>query len=152
MPSATEPLSSARSVDLGIAILSISIVIFYLLFLIIVIFVVTVGLEGDCLYTFWLPQESWLQSPFWLVVSVVTLLMILSMLALVRAVSLGRIANAVFGIVAVGVLGFWLLGLNGLWKAMLFERGEITEAEWYGSESQTLTFPWEDQHVCQSGT
>jgi hypothetical protein len=152
VPSVTESAEFVQSPDLSTAILSVSIVLFYLLFQAIVIFVATVGLDGECLYTFWLPQETWLQSPFWLVVSVVSLFMISSLLTVVRALLTSHKANAVFGIVAIGVVGFWLLGLNGLWKAMLFERGEISEAEWYGSESRALALLWGDKHVCKTGT
>jgi hypothetical protein len=149
MPSEIESGTPARSIDLGVAVLVISIALFYFLFQLIFIFVATVGLDGECLYTFWLSGEAWWRSPYWLVVTIVATFVVMSLFAIADGVRSAGTTKTVFGIVAIIVLGLWLYSLNGLWEAMLFEKGEISSEDWY--QGRPLMLIGGSEHVCEPG-
>jgi hypothetical protein len=153
MPSTGDSQPAEGLLDLRIISLAIAIVLSYLIFQLILIFVVTVGLDGDCLYTFWLPQAAWPESPFWLTVTIVSLLLAFSLFVCAEAVQATSISKGVFGIVAIVILGYWLYGMYGLWQAMLYETGALSSEVWFKLEAGRLPLsPWEAHHVCKSGT
>ena len=152
MPSAGDSKSVGSLLDLRVISLAIAIVLSYLIFQLILIFVATVGLKGDCLHTFWLPHADWWQSPFWLTVVIVSLLLAFSAFVCAEGIRATSTSRAAFGIVAIIVLGYWLYGMYGMWQAMLYETGALSSEEWFGPE--TLRLPiviWDGLHVCKSG-
>jgi hypothetical protein len=152
MPLSNEADGSSKSIDLGVASLAIAIITFFSLYQLIFVFVATAGLDGECLYTFWLPSDFWWQNPYWLVVVIVTALLAISLFCITEGVRSGGTTKAVFGIVAAIVLSFWLYGLSDLWKAMLFEKGEISSEAWYqSSEGKPLGVLVGGEYVCKPG-
>ena len=142
-----------KSVDLSAASLVLSIVVFYLLFQTIVIFSSTAGLEGQCLYTFWTPNSEWWKNPFWLVVTIVLGLLALSAFMAIEGLGSSNRSKLVAGSASALVLGLWLYGLNGLWDAMLFEKGELSAEEWYQHEDGPRGLALlEEEHVCTPDT
>jgi len=152
MPLSNEAGSSAKSIDLGVASLAVAIITFFSLYQLIFLFVATVGLDGECLYSFWLPSDSWWQNPYWLIVAIVIGMLAISLFQASEGVRSGGTTKAVFGIVAAILLSFWLYSLNNLWKAMLFEKGEISSEVWYqSSQGAPLGVLIGGEYVCKSG-
>jgi hypothetical protein len=151
MPLSNEAGSSTKSIDLGVASLAIAIVTFFSLYQLIFIFVATAGLDGECLYSFWLPGDSWWQNPYWLVVAIVIGLLAISLFSVTEGVRSGGIAKALFGIFAAIVLSLWLYSLSDLWKAMLFEKGEISSEAWYESSEGKPLGVLGGEYVCKPG-
>ena len=141
----------ARSIDLRSVLLAISIVLFYFLFQLIVIFTSIVGLDGACLYSFWLPEINWWQNPFWLVVAIVCGLLLLSLFLLVDGLSNRTPSRVVVGLTAVALLGLWLNSLNWLWDAMLYEKGEISADQWFIAQERPALL-MDEPHICLPGS
>ena len=152
MPLSNEASNSTESIDPGVASLAIAIITFFTLYQLIFVFVAKTGLDGECLYSIWLPNESWWQNPYWLVVVIVISLLAISLFSITESVRSGGTTKAVFGIVASVVLSFWLYGLSDLWKAMLFEKGEISSEAWYqSSQGKPLGVLVGGEYVCKPG-
>lgn len=88
---------------------------------------------GQCLHTSWLPEGSPWLSPYWLFVALVSGLSLFSIALLIDGIASGNRVNQVVGVSAALVLAIWLFGLNGLWRAMQYERGELSAEEWFSS-------------------
>ncbi len=152
MPLSNETGSSTKSIDLGVASLAIAIVTFFSLYQLIFIFIATTGLDGECLYSFWLPSDSWWQNPYWLVVAIVIGLLAISLFSVTEGVRSGGTTKALFGIFAAIVLSVWLYSLSELWKAMLYEKGELSSEAWYQSgERSPLGVMLSNEYVCKPG-
>jgi len=145
---------SLRSIDLRSASLVLAIAIFYFLVqLTFMFFVTATGKQGICMYSFWTPSQNWWQSPYWLVVIIVAGLLILSLFLLVEGIASSSRTKVVTGVLAAAILAIWLYGLNGLWNAMLFEKGQISVEEWkqMGSDGVKMALV-EEEYVCEPGT
>jgi hypothetical protein len=153
VPTLSEIGGSITTVDLRSALLVVTIAIAYFVYQLIVIFSATAGLDGACMYTFWASDEKWWKNPYWLVIAIVCGLIVLSLFLAVEGVGAGNRTKIVTGLLSVMVLGLWLYNLNGLWNAMLFERGEISPEVWYQNErgARGVALLWEE-HVCDPGT
>jgi len=137
----------ASSLDLRTILLVISIVLFYILFQLIFVFTSTAGLDGSCMYAFWLPENQWWQNPFWLVAAIVAGMLLLSLFMLADGYTTRTPIKMVAGLVATVFLGLWLNSLHWLWQAMLYEQGALTAEHWFSAnDSPGLIIT--DAHVC----
>lgn len=102
----------------------------------------TVTASGECFHRLYQPELTLLESPFWN-----WTLVIFSLLAWLIVLLTSRVlakefilVELVFFIVALIVLGYWLLAMNGLWDTMQFEYGYITPEQYYSSDSEFAIF------------
>lgn len=152
MPILSDIGGSVRSFDLRSALLVLAIAIFYFLYQLIFIVFITAGEQDTCLYSFWLPNQNWWQNPFWLVVAIVCGLSVISLFLLFEGITSSSRTKVVTGTLATAILAMWLYGLNGLWNAMLFERGEIS-ADYWNQMGRGVIKPalLEKEYVCNPG-
>ncbi len=90
-------------------------------------------LRGACLYTFWLPREFQMLSPFWVTVVAAISLSLWAFAGLRRAIRQRRKAAwpVLYHMFAVICLVWWLYDLHGFWRAMEYERGVIPAAQYF---------------------
>ena len=108
-------------------------VISYFLFLCLFIYT-AVTLDSACLYTFWLPYENQLFSPYWLTVAMASGLFIWGLFGLAMSGRRGLEAKwmIVYYAMATILLSWWLYDLWGFWNAMQYERGLLNFEQYYG--------------------
>jgi Zn-dependent protease len=133
--------------------LALSVSIFYFLYQMILIFSATTGREDSCMFEFWIPHQEWWKNPFWLVVTIVSGLLALSMFLAVEGVARRRKTKIATGSLSFAILVIWLYGLGGLWDAMLFEKGEISAEAWYQNERGAFGLALlKEEYVCRPAT
>ncbi|MEO1582715.1 MAG: hypothetical protein AAFR91_12830 [Pseudomonadota bacterium] len=160
-------LSARRRNDYTVVVFSAVAAVFFYLFQITVVFSVTT-FDGDCMASLWLPRESGLFSPYWIVVVCVASLLATAVIWLVHHArnpgpdSLGDMVVYSVGIVT---LASWLYTLRVFWFVMAYETGGITlegliesvpfDEEWLRKESEVVRAFEEAPrgfHVCRQAT
>ena len=112
------------------------VMVFYFLFQIVLInFSVTAS--GECFYQLFKPRLGYLDSPFWLILSIVCLLLVWLVTMFVSRVITQEYRRIELLFYATGLvfLGFWLRGLGGMWDTMLFEYGVLAPEQFFFSQS-----------------
>lgn len=116
--------------DVQPSLLLLTVFIAWLLFQI--IFVVTIYIGNNaCLYTFWAPSESWWSNPFWFITFTVGGLAIMATFQTVKGIEVRSTYQWFTGVFSLVFLCIWAYGLNGLWDAMLYERGVLSGEDWF---------------------
>ncbi len=97
-----------------------------------------VTLDNECLYTVWLPYEDQYYSPFWLLVTIVVCLTAWALLSLVISIKKGmtQIWYIAYYIFAIAAFIGWFYTLWYFWHTMQFERGLITELQYFGFDNE----------------
>ena len=107
-------------------------VISYTIFLVLLLNT-AVTLDGACLYTFWLPHPNQYVSPYWITVALVSGLVIWALLGLFVNLRAGRtkLWSILYYAAAAVILGWWLYNLAGFRDAMQYERGVISQDQYF---------------------
>ena len=120
--------------------LSILVATFYFCFQVLLIFTI-VHLDGDCLHSVWLNDETTI-TPFTATLSTVIPLMIFG-----TSIGIKRIAeqtnlfsNVAYYLSFFVVLSLWLNGLFGLWQTFEYEKGNLSPQEYYSSNPYALSY------------
>jgi predicted membrane channel-forming protein YqfA (hemolysin III family) len=118
-----------------------SCLLFGYLFKFLILFTTITG-RGECLHVFWLTGEHLLLSPFFLALGCVGLFFLFSFFKLVSGLFRKRRewGNTLFYLILSFVLGVWLHGFNGFWETFEYEKGNLSEAEYYSPQIISNTF------------
>lgn len=118
--------------------LIVTVVVAWLLFQTIFIVATYTG-SNACLYAFWTPSTSWWSNPFWFVAFTVAGLAVLATIQTVKGIFALSTYHWFTGSAAIVFLCLWAYGLNGLWDAMLYERGLLSGEEWF-RDKESVSF------------